>query len=142
MTAKEFLRQYGREKLKIERLNDRIAALDDLFSVTQDMTSEKVQSSPKPDRMGEIIAKKADLQADLEEEVQEAYRVMNEVEAVINRLQDERQKALLHDRYILLWKWRKIEDRLGFDSNQRWVYVLHKRALREVERIINEIQSV
>ena len=139
MRAKRFLEQYGIQCRKVMRLRRQIEALDDLFNVTQDMTSEKVQSSPKPDRIGEIIARKSDKVEELWAEVNRAEDLMDEIEAVISKVRREDLRLLLHLRYINFKKWREIEDILGYDSQQRWVHKLHGRALNEVERIINDL---
>lgn len=137
MRAKRFLEQYGIQCRKVMRLSQQIAALDDLFNVTQDMTAEKVQSSPKPDRIGEIIARKSDKIEELWSEVDRAQELMDEIEAVIRQVKREDLRLLLTLRYINFKKWREIEDIFGYDSQQRWVHKLHGKALNEVERIIN-----
>lgn len=139
MRAKRFLEQYREQMIKVEILKGKIDALDDLFRFTQDMTSEKVQSSPKPDRMGEIVAKKVDQTEKLNHEIEEAYVIMGEVEDVIDKVRSPKLRWLLEARYINLQKWKDIEISMGFDSNQRWVYKLHCRALNEVERILNDL---
>lgn len=139
MEAKRFLEQYGLQYMKVLRLRKEIDALDDLFSITQDMTAEKVQRSPKPDRIGEIIAKKADKEEELKAEEKRAEDIMGEIEDVISRVSREKLRFLLVMRYINFMRWREIEDVLGYDSQQRWVHKLHGRALNEVERIINDL---
>lgn len=139
MNAKVFLMQYREQMTKVETLKKRIDALDDLFRFTQDMTAEKVQTSPKPDRMGEIIAKKVDNTEKLEAEINEAYIIMEEVESVIDQVHSSELRYLLQLRYISIMKWKDIELAMGFDSNQRWVHKLHGRALNEVEKIINDL---
>lgn len=144
MNAREYLQRYGRELQKIVTLEERIRALDDLFSVTQDMTSERVQSSPKPDKIGEIIAKKSDLNAELQEEIEASYDVMNEIEGTINRVPNGRYKLILYGRYICFMTWEKIAESMqradGAEPySERWLYILHKRALREVDKIINDV---
>lgn len=142
MRAKRFLEQYREQMTKVETLKKRIDALDDLFKFTQDMTSEKVQTSPKPDRMGEIIAKKVDNTEKLQAEIREAYIIMGQVEDVIDKVHSSELRYLLQLRYISIMKWKDIEDLMGFDSNQRWVHKLHGRALNEVERILNDLPSI
>ena len=141
MRAKRFLEQYGRQVRKIKRIEHQIEALDDLFDFPQDMTSEKVQSSPKPDRIGEIVARKADKVDELWQEVCKAQDLMDEIEAVINKVKREDLRLLLTLRYINLKKWRDVEEVMGFDSQQRWVHKLHGKALYEVEKIIGQLSS-
>lgn len=143
MRAIKFLQRYMIERRKVNKLRERITEVDDLFSFTQDMTSERVQSSPKQDRLGEIVAEKVDLEADLMDEVALSLEIMNEIEEVINKVQDTRQQELLQKRYIRVDEetkrqktWERIAEEFGY-SDPRWLYVLHKRALREVERLLN-----
>lgn len=135
MRAKRFLKQYGEEMILIRKMQHRIEALDDLFSITMDMSRDRVQTSPKPDKIGEIIARKTDLQEALENEIEEAKAVMDEVEDVIGKVEDVKRQLLLHERYIDFMTWEKIAEDL--DLSDRWVQVLHQRALEDVEIIID-----
>ena len=137
MRAKRFLLRYKEERKKVRRLQAQILELDDLFSVTQDMTSEKVQSSPKPDRIGEIIARKSDLKEELWEEIAKSMDIMEEIEGVINDVKDADLQLLLQSRYIRFMTWEKIA--VQFDYSYRWVLILHGRALMEVEKIIDGV---
>ena len=137
MRAQRFLSQYGEQMLVILRLQKRLQALDDLFDIVQDMTREKVQTSPKPDKIGEIIAKKSDLKAELNEEIEKAKAIMDDVEAVISEVNDKRLQLLLHERYINFMTWGMIAEDL--DLSDRWVQELHLKALMKVEKIINVV---
>ena len=137
MRAQRFLSQYGEQMLVILRLQKRLQALDDLYDIVQDMTREKVQTSPKPDKIGEIIAKKSDLKAELNEEIEKAKAIMDDVEAVISEVNDKRLQLLLHERYINFMTWGMIAEDL--DLSDRWVQELHLKALMKVERIINVV---
>ena len=137
MRAKRFLLRYKEERKKVRRLQAQILELDDLFSVTQDMTNEKVQSSPKPDRIGEIIARKSDLKEELWEEIAKSMDIMEEIEGVINDVKDADLQLLLQSRYIRFMTWEKIA--VQFDYSYRWVLILHGRALMEVEKIIDGV---
>ena len=137
MRAKRFLEQFRVQTWKVRRLEAEIQAINDEFSFSQDMTSDKVQSSPKPDRIGEIIAKKSDKIEEMWSEVDKAQELMEEIEAVIEQVSKESLKFLLVERYINFKTWSVMEREMGFNSNGRWVHKLHGRALNEVERIIN-----
>ena len=137
MRAKQYLSQYRRCKKKIARLEEQIQALAELCSgiAAPQIDGDRVQSSHNPDRMGEVIAKKSDLEAELMDEVVNAIDIMNEVTDTINEVENVDYQTLLEKRYIGFKTWEVIADEMHFSA--RWVLTMHGRALWEVEKIIN-----
>lgn len=136
MNAEKFLRQYQECRRRIARLEERIQVLDDLAShITPEMSSERVQSSHPPDKLGQLIARKVDIQTEIMGEIDAALDSMAEIEAVINQIEPVGYQQILQKRYIALETWEGIAEDLSYSP--QWLYVLHKRALVEVDKIIN-----
>lgn len=143
MTPKEYLLQYRRCVCKTLRLKQNIDRLRDqaggLTAIQYD--KDRVQSSHVPDKMGEVIAKMADLEESYSAEILESAYLMNAIESVIMQVSQTECQTLLWKRYIdleddgKLKTWQTICDEMSYS----WagVHKVHKRALKEVERIIN-----
>lgn len=137
MRAKQYLMQYRRCQKKIARLEEQIQSLADLCSgiSAPQVDGDRVQSSHNPDRIGEVLAKKTDLEDVLFDEVLNAIDLMNEIEGTINQIGNVDYQTLLQKRYIGFETWDTIADEMHYTA--RWILSLHGRALVEVERIIN-----
>lgn len=143
MRAKEYMMQYRVCVAKIARLEQNIERLRDqaggLSAIQYD--KDRVQSSHVPDKMGEVIAKMADLEESYSAEILESAYLMNAIESVIMQVSQTECQTLLWKRYIdleddgKLKTWQTICDEMSYS----WagVHKVHKRALKEVERIIN-----
>ena len=144
MRAKQYMMQYRRCKAKIARLEDEIQKLTDLCSgLTAPPTDgDKVQSSHDPDRIGKVVAEKADLQDELIEEVVNGIDALNEIIDTINQIGSVDYQRVLELRYVRfdqdtlrMKTWVEIADEMHY--SERWIQTMHGRALVEVERLIN-----
>lgn len=138
MTAKQYLQEYRRCKVRIRKLREQIRELNDLMDGlnSPQMDGDRVQSSHNPDAIGENVAKKSDLVEALELEIFVAIEVMNKIEGTIDRIQNVDYQMVLQKRYIGLETWEDIAEEMHYSG--RWVLVLHGRALQEVEKLIHE----
>lgn len=135
MDAKRFLAQYEKAEKRASVIQNELNELRDRRDGLQGFqVEERVQTSHKPDKIGELIARIADLEADLMDAKAEAIEIMLEVEAVINRVPDPLYQLLLQDRYIRLHKWSEIAEALHYTP--RGIYAVHRRALTEVNKLI------
>ncbi len=135
MDAKRFLAQYEKAEKRASVIQNELNELRDRRDGLQGFqVEERVQTSHKPDKIGELIARIADLEADLMDAKAEAIEIMLEVEAVINRVPDPLYQLLLQDRYIRLHKWSEIAEALHYTP--RGIYAVHRRALAEVNKLI------
>lgn len=135
MNAEKYMRQYQECRKRISRLEERIQILDDLMShITPEMNSDRVQSSHPPDKLGELVARKSDLMNEIAGEISTALDLMNEIEDVINRVEPVGYQIILQKRYIKCETWEQIAREVCYDPS--WVWELHRRALKEVEKLI------
>ena len=135
MNAVEFLKQYRVCMVRIRKLEEQIQELDDLMShITPEMSSDRVQSSHPPDKLGQLVAKKVDLETQLMGEIDMALDAMNEIEAVIDQVPSVGYQMILQKKYIEGKTWEQVAEEVCYSSP--WIWVLHKRALAEVDKIL------
>ena len=134
MNPKAYLKRYRLAWFEITRRKKEIEDLKQILMLgSVDYTKERVQSSPK-DTMAQIMSTAVDLEAKLNDEIEELMKIRDEVVSVINKVSDERLKTILSLRYISGETWESIAEAL--DLTSRWVQMLHGDALQEVRKII------
>ena len=133
--AKQFLMEYTKLRKKITRLEDQINEIEEqALKITSWSDGDRVQSSHNPDKIGQIVAKKLDLEADALDEIDLMLDKMYEVEAVLRELQNPDYAQLLQYHYIRGMTWDAISEKMHY--SKRWIQTLHGRALDEVNKII------
>ena len=137
MNAKSFLRQYEHARRRVQEIWLRLEDLEEQSTnVTQLMEGDRVQTSGNQDRLGEVVARKVDLQEELVKAETEALDIMNQVYSVVDQMQDPDRQQVIRLRYIKCQKWTDIADEMHYEL--RSVFYLHGHALEDVERIINK----
>ena len=145
MKAKRYLLEYRRCKARIARLQSEIQKLEDLCSglTAPPMDGDKVQSSHEPDKIGAVVAQKADLEDELMDEVLNGIDALNSINGTINLIEDVDYQRILELRYVCfdldtlrLKTWHEIAAEMNY--SERWIQTLHGKALWEVEKIITE----
>jgi len=131
--AKEYLSQIRTINIKLKSLARQRQALEDsLFN-----TSPKLSHTPRPatrdvHRMDGLIAAKLDI----ENEMEAASQKLAEVHRTIASVQGGFLSAVLTYRYIDQKPWVGIASALHLSESR--VYQLHREALAEIEKSINE----
>ena len=133
--AKQYLLEYAKLRKKIIRLEDQINEIEEqALKITSWSDGDRVQSSHNPDKIGQIVAKKLDLESDALDEIDLMLDKMYEVEAVLRKLHNPDYAQLLQYHYIRGMTWDAISDKMHY--SKRWIQTLHGRALDEVNKII------
>lgn len=136
MKAKTYLREYERAKKRIVEIEELIKDLkDQSTNVSQALDQERVQTSPQPDKIGEVVAKMADLEEELELQKFLAEGIKREVIRTLGQVEDPDYQRVLRLRYIDCLGWGQVIEEMAYSD--RAVYYIHGRALAEVEKIIN-----
>lgn len=138
MTAKEHLQSIYAISQKINRLQTRREDIrNDLYSLGgMDMSADRVQTSPKGDRMLELIATVDEIERDLVDEIRQLTEEKQKIIREIERVPQENYKQLLYDRYVLCQRWEKIA--LDRNKGVRWIYRLHGKSLQAFEKVWND----
>lgn len=146
MTAKEYLLQYRAADREINAKLEQIRRLRELATkTTQVLSSDRVQSSAE-NKVERIVSKIADLESEVDEDIDKMQVTKNNVEKIIKAVPDASQRAVLIRRYINGEPWSRIctafygdhedfPDR--YDSYLRTIYRRHGYALHVVQLSLN-----
>lgn len=133
--AKQYMMEYTRLRKKITRLEERINEIEEqALKITSWSDGDRVQSSHNPDKIGQLVAKKLDLEAETLDEIELLMDKMGEIEAVLEQLRNPDFALLLQYHYIRGMTWEAISDKMHYST--RWIQTLHGRALREIDKLI------
>lgn len=92
-----------------------------------DLTADRVQASPDPDRLVALISKIDAKEKQIVRRIDALVDLKEKISGQIQKLQDPRYAELLHSRYVLCEKWEDIAR--GMHVDPRYVYKVHGRAL-------------
>lgn len=131
MTAKEYLRQLSRKDARIKALIERQQRYRELAerrtAVYRD-TPGGGQRHVSP--VEEYAVKIVDLEREIDRRIDEYADLTREIEAAIDRIDDDRYRDILRFRYVNGWSWERIAREMHYEL--RWLHYLHGRALREI----------
>lgn len=133
MEAKQYLRKAYRLH---ELIESEQAELDALRELAQSVSSSSVSDMPKsPSMNGEApyekhVIKMVDLEAKIKRQIQEYISLEEEIREVINNVEDNEEKLLLRNRYILFMEWDDIYDKMHL--SKRSVHRIHASALKNI----------
>ena len=134
MSAKEYLSQAFRIDQRINAKLEQVAALRALATKATSTLSDM----PRPDtpnvcRMADIITKIVDAENEINAEIDRLVDLKREMREVIGAVKNPEYQALLELRYLCFKSWSEISVELEYED--RYVYKVHDRALREIEKI-------
>lgn len=133
--AKAYLQQV---KLYDTQINNKIEELDRLRTLATKVTTvlkgDVVSNSGNLDKLGDTVAKIADLQTEINQAVDEYVDKRKEISSVIERVNNADQCRVLHKRYFDYLTWEQIACDMGF--TYRNVCYIHGRALQAVTAIL------
>lgn len=136
MTADEFLKQIERADSMIDSKLSELYRLRCLVtSITVPTDREAVQTSGVSDKVGNIVAKIVDLENEIDEMIDGYIDTRNRCIKVIEQLTDTLQYSVIHKRYVEYKSYPEIEKETNY--SHQWIMEVRKRALREIDRIIN-----
>lgn len=138
MTAKEYLSQLRLLDIKI---NQKIKEAEELKALAFNTGAisaegEKVQTSLSGSgRQYDTIEKYADLQAEIDSEIDRYVDLKHKIINEIHQLSDPRYVEILHRRYVDGEKFEKISVDMNYDY--KWTCKLHGKALLVFEEMKN-----
>ena len=140
---KQYLRQYLIVIKEIDRKADEIKRLRSLAEkVTQTISTDRVQTSPRGDQLPDAIARIICLEDDIAAQIEQMIIIRTDIDTTINRIDDLRLRILLNYRYIDGMTWEEIAVKMGL-SYVHIVHRLHPYALKKITDVIEcNIQSV
>lgn len=136
MRAKEYLREYERQTYKVRLLEEELTEVNDSIDSLSQYSDGLPKSKTPKDKVSKLAEKLADLTAEIAGQRTEALLKKNEVRKTILKIKDTRYIQVLTERYILLNRWEQIAVNLNY--SWRYAMKIHKLALEEVQKIIDE----
>lgn len=136
MKAKEFLMQIGKlDKIIENKEYEKQRWKDIATSVTNQIGSEKVQSSGGKDKIANAVAKYIDIEHEIDADIDKMIDIKRDVMEIIETL-DVEEYDILHKRYIQGLDFYEIA--LLLDKSYSWVTSKHGTALKHLQQKIDE----
>lgn len=116
---------------ELKRIEELIEVLDSkIQGLGIDYSRIKVKTTPKNDKIGELVDKLNELKTEQVKAKEKAVKEMARVVELIDGLDDPKQKEILQRRYIEGEAWDTIGQNMGY--TWRHLIKLHNQALQEV----------
>ena len=138
MDVKEFLSQH---KIIDDCINAKLDEIKELRSLatrlSPSLSGESHSVGTVSDRVGRTAAKIADLEKEVNDEIDKLIGVKAEITAMINSLEDILLRNLLERRYLLGFSWEKIAEDMGYTP--RHITRLHNKAIARLELLYSDV---
>ena len=132
MTAKEYLNQAFRIDARINSKLEQVQSLRDLAAkATSTLSLTHNRGTRNIHRMEDIIAKMADMENELNADVEQLLETKRLVREAINTVDNTTYRTLLELRYLCFKTWEEIAIAMYYDY--RYLLKIHDRALKAVD---------
>lgn len=136
MKAKEYLAEIQRLDTLVKNKLFEKEQLEALAtSVTQRLSADRVQTSPNPDRMTDVVYKIINMEGEIDKAVDRFIDFKQEAIKVIEQL-NPTEYDLLHMVYVQYLPLDEVSRRKN--KSYSWITTVHGRALKNVQTIIDE----
>lgn len=137
MDVKEFLSQH---KIIDDCINAKLDEIKELRSLatrlSPSISGESRSVGTVSDRVGRTAAKIADLEREVNDQIDRLIEVKAEINAMINSLDDILLRNLLERRYLLGFSWEKIAEDMGYTP--RHITRLHNKAIERLQLLYSD----
>ena len=139
MTAKEYLSQAYRID---QRINAKLEQVERLRALTRKATvsygGETVSHTRNVSALEDSILRLMEAENELNGEIDRLVDLKRDIHRLLQRVREPELQLLLELRYLCFKSWSEIAVTMEYDD--RYVYKVHGRALREVEKILSDGQ--
>lgn len=136
MRAKDFLSQIKKLDKLIENKMAEVQRWREIANnTTVNMSGEKVQSSGNHDTVANAICTYLDLEAEIQKRIEELVNTRQDVISAIEQL-SATEYDILHKIYVQDFTLQDVASL--YDMSYTWVTTTHGRALKNVQRILDE----
>lgn len=138
--ALEYMKQIAKLDAQIETKQAEVKRLWDIATnITPVMQEAVVSHSAGEGKVADAAAKITDLRQEINVDIDTLLDTRREINRLIEQLQSEKQYKILYKRYFEGKTWEQISTEMK--CSYQWVHKLHKRALRNVGKLLNEKNS-
>ena len=135
--AKEYLQKIKLYDARIENGLQELSALEDMvLRITPVLKQDMVSGSHSQDKLGDTVAKIADLRNQINRDVDVFVDLKKEATAKLARVEKPEYYEILHKRYVEYQSLEQIA--VSMNYTYRWIRRLHGRALMEFGKRMNE----
>ena len=138
MTAKDYLLQ---ALWLDQRINSKLEYLESLKRISMKVTTSFTHEKPnyktiEKSRMEDTIVKIIDLENEINADIDQLIDLKKNIMRTIKVMEDINCQVLIEMRYLVGKSWEDIACDLNY--NNRTVFKLHGKALKEIEEIMKE----
>lgn len=134
--AQTYLEQYEMNFVQVEcRMAERQQWHDLAFSITQQISGDRVQSSGSKSKMTDAYDHCIAMEAWVSEEIKRLSKKQDEIKQTLAQLDNPTEYKLLHMRYIQFKELKEIAD--VFKADYTWATTVHGRALKSLQDILD-----
>ncbi len=138
MNIRQFLNQHFEINNEINSKLEQIAELRRLgASAPSPIFSESRSVGTHSDRVGRTAAKIADLENEINEEIDRLVDLKSRIREIVAAIPDSMQRTILERHYLLGESWEKIGEKVGYST--RHVTRLHNQAIERLEAVYGEL---
>ena len=139
MNARDFLKQPKKlDKMIENKLIEKEQWESIATGTTAQMGGERVQSAGSQQKMADAIARFIDIEKEIDECIDQLIDTKNDVITVIEQL-NASEYDLLHKVYVQFFTLQEVADL--YEKSISWAKTIHKRGLKNVQRILDERQN-
>jgi len=136
MGAKQYLQQ---ARWLDNTVNAKLEQIERLRSLVEKITVEytgdvKVTASHENDQLALVVAKIMELEKDINTDIDKLVDLKAEINSTLALMTNDAYRLILTMRYINCLPWWQIS--YDLQSDMRWVYRMHKKALKEFEKVL------
>lgn len=137
MNIRDFLNQHFEINNAINSKLEQISELRRLgASAASPMFSESRSIGTHSDRVGRTAAKIADLENEINDEIDRLVDLKCQIREVVAAVPDSTQRTILERHYLLGESWEVIAEKVGYST--RHITRLHNQAIERLDRIFPE----
>lgn len=133
MSAKQYLLQIRDLDAEINRKQERLEYLRCAATRTTPAQGGGSGNGSISDKIGTIAAKIADLDAEINMDIDQLNELKREMTTRINALDDKQQAEALKRHYVELQSWKRMSAQMGVGLSK--LHRIHRRALEHLEYI-------
>ncbi|NTW70655.1 MAG: DUF1492 domain-containing protein [Eubacteriaceae bacterium] len=135
MKAKEYLSQAFRLD---ERINTKLEQAEYVKALSMKTTScfgsEKISGGKTRSPIENAVCKLLMLEDEINSDIDQLIGLKLEIQTTISKIDSRLYRLILEQRYLEGKKWVEISSILEYDL--RWIYRLHVKALKEIDKVI------
>ena len=130
MNAKEYLSQAFQLDQRINSKLEQVSMLRDLaLKTTSVLQDDKVQNTKQQSPMESALVKLMCLEEEINDDIDQLINLKRELATFVSEIENHSYRLLLELRYLSGSTWEEVAAIMGYDV--RWVYRLHRKALKE-----------